>query len=366
MTIELELRAPEITGPRNRPAFLSRIASAVDQRITLLLDGDARRWRSVDQQLSAPLADLRKVVLSGGKRLRPAFCYWAFLGAGGRASDPRLVDTCAALELLHTFALIHDDVMDASSVRHGVTTVHVDQARLHRKSSWRGDSERFGVSAGILAGDLALVYSDVLVTALPEAAARIWHELRLEMIAGQYLDLVGTASGGVDPALARRICRYKTGKYSVERPLQLGAAVAAPHRIGSLEEPLARFGRPLGEAFQLRDDLLGVFGDPSVTGKPVGEDICDGKPTLLYALAREASGPGATLIDKLYGRPDLSAEEIADIQAAFVTSGAADQVRNIIDARVDEALVAAEALPLTPAARSALGEMALFVAARDH
>ncbi len=353
--------------PVAAPPSLGDIAARVDERIVGALDPDAQRWAGVDADLTPPLAALRSLVLSGGKRLRPAFCYWAFVGMAGDPDDPVVIDAGCALELLHTFALIHDDVMDASARRHGVETVHVAFSRRHRELGWRGDSDRFGDSVAILVGDLAFVYADRFLAGAPRAALDVWNELRLEVNIGQYLDTNGTAARRADPELARRICRYKSGKYTIERPMHLGAALASPTNITALLAPLSAYGDPLGEAFQLKDDMLGVFGNPSITGKPVGEDLREGKPTLLHALARRDAGAAdRQFLNRRFGAGDLTTEEVAAMQEIFSRTGAAAAVADRINRLVDQALGAAERLPLTGDAIGALIELARFVAGRDH
>src|SRR5690606_7900547 len=217
---------------------------------------EIERWRAVDPALAEPLRALERLVAAGGKRLRPAFCHWAFVGAGGDADDPRIVDAGAAFEMLHAFALLHDDVMDGSDTRRGVRTAHIAFADAHRSAGWQGEPRRFGEGAAILVGDLAHAYADGLLGDVPADVRAVWNDLRLELNMGQYLDLLGTARADRDRALARRIARYKSGKYTVERPLHLGAALAG--RLGDLREPLSAYGEPLGEVFQLRDDMLGA------------------------------------------------------------------------------------------------------------
>lgn len=220
-------------------------------------------------------------------------------------------------------------------------------------------------AVAVLIGDLAFVQADRLLAAAPPAARQVWDELRMEVTVGQYLDLAGTAGGTANPGLARRICQYKSGKYTVERPLHLGAALAGA-ADGRTAAVLSAYGLPLGEAFQLCDDLLGVFGDPAVTGKPVGEDLREGKPTLLYALARAAAtGPGAALLDRV-GHPDLSGAEVAELRDVIDGTGARSRVEAVIEGLVDQALVAADTLPLAPEAVAALVELAHFVAGRDR
>jgi geranylgeranyl diphosphate synthase type I len=323
------------------------------------------RWSAVDPDLAQPLDALRSLVLAGGKRLRPAFCHWAFVGAGGGHDDPRVVDAGGALELLHTFALIHDDIMDGSDRRRGMDTTHVLFRARHAEAGWRGEGRRFGEGVGILVGDLAFVYADLLLAGAPAAALEVFTELRLEVNVGQYLDLLGTVRGGAGLEQARRISRYKSGRYTTERPLQLGAALAG--RLGELGDVLSAFGDPLGEAFQLRDDLLGVFGDTGVTGKPVGEDLREGKPTALYALAAAgAFGEAADLLARRFGAPDLTPDEVAQLQDVLVSTGAKAEVEARIDALLAQALDALHHAPLAAEARRELEELARFVAGRDY
>ncbi|MGH9226777.1 MAG: polyprenyl synthetase family protein [Acidimicrobiales bacterium] len=333
----------------------------MDDRIRRLLDAEQARWTEVDPALAEPLDALAKLVLSGGKRLRPAFCHWAFVGAGGDGDDPAAIDAGAALELLHTFALIHDDIMDGSSTRRSMETIHVLFEERHALDGWRGEARRFGEGVGVLVGDLAFVYADKLLAGAPADALDVFTELRIEVNVGQYLDLVGTARGVAGEETARRISLFKSGKYTVERPLHLGAALAG--RLDVLAAPLSAYGLPLGEAFQLRDDLLGAFGDESVTGKPVGEDLREGKPTLLYAAARARADN--RLLDR-YGAPDLSEAEISSLQDLLVGSGAVAFVEATIESRVAEALAALDSVPITADARTGLADLAVFVAGRDR
>jgi geranylgeranyl diphosphate synthase type I len=216
----------------------------------------------------------------------------------------------------------------------------------------------------ILVGDLAFVYADRLLAGAPAAAGQVFTELRIEVNVGQYLDLLGTARGRVDESTARRISRFKSGKYTVERPLHLGAALAG--RLDDLAAPLSAYGLPLGEAFQLKDDLLGVFGDGAVTGKPVGEDLREGKPTLLYAIAADrATGADAAALAH-YGNADLDEDGVVTLQDVLLSSGAVDAVEESIDRLVAEALEALDGAALTDPARQALVELAYFVAGRDR
>ena len=344
------------------PSSLSSISRPVEARLEALLDAERARWAAVDPDLVPPLDTLAELLLAGGKRLRPAFCHWAFVGAGGDPAEPLLIDAGAALELLHVMALFHDDVIDGSDRRRGVDTAHRRFTRQHEAAGWRGEARRFGDGVAILIGDLAFVYADGLLGAARAEARAVFDELRVEVHMGQYLDVLGTARGDVDLESARRIVTFKSGKYTVERPLHLGAALAG--RLGELEGPLSAYGLPLGEAFQLRDDVLGALGETAVTGKPVGDDLREGKPTPLLALARERATAAQAAELAQAGDPALDDAGVARLQAVLVDTGAVAALEARIDALTDEALDAAKELPLTSEAQVALAELATYVSER--
>jgi geranylgeranyl diphosphate synthase, type I len=359
------------------PPSLRAIAVRVDERLAGLFDAEIARWEDVDPAIAAPLRALRHLVDAGGKRLRPAFCYWAFVGAGGDPDDPRIIDAGAAFELLHAFALVHDDVMDGSDTRRGAPTTHAEFGREHGAREWRGEARRYGEGVAILVGDLSHVYADMLLGDVGADAAAVWHELRLELNVGQYLDLLATARADRDRVVAHRIARYKSGKYTVERPLHVGAAMAG--RLADLQAQLSAYGDPLGEAFQLRDDVLGAFGDPAVTGKPAGQDLREGKPTPLLAAAVERAHDGRTglldggerandghtdLLDRV-GRPGLSDGEVIAVQRLLVDGGALDEIERLIERLTARAIDAIDSADITTRARDELVELARFVASRD-
>ncbi len=346
------------------PASLAAVGDRAEARIRVLLDAERQRWQPVDPSLSEALDALRALIVAGGKRLRPAFCHWAFVGAGGDPEDAVAVDAGAALELLHSFALVHDDIMDGSDFRRGEPAVHRAFEARHREGGWRGPAARFGEGAAILVGDFAFVYADMLVAEIPSDARAVFDELRVELCVGQFLDLRATATGERDAGRARTIEWYKSGKYTVERPLHLGAALAG--RLDELRAPLSAFGLPLGEAFQLRDDLLGVFGSEEITGKPVGDDLREGKLTpLLAAAAGRCDGVGTELLERV-GQVDLRPEEIEAIRDLLLSTGAVDEVEAAIGRLVDESLTALESVPITDEARVALADLGRYVAWRDR
>jgi geranylgeranyl diphosphate synthase type I len=348
------------------PPSLVEIADRVEQRLVALTDAESARWTALDPDLEAPFAALCTLLLSGGKRLRPAFCHWGFVGAGGEPDDPRTIDAGAAFELLHAFALFHDDVMDGSDIRRGERTTHLAFADRHGDGGWAGEPRRFGEGVAILVGDLAFAYADELLHGAPSLAWKIWNELRLELNIGQYLDILGTARGERDLSTARRIARYKSGKYTVERPLHLGAVLAAPERADELLPSLSAYGLPLGDAFQLRDDVLGAFGEEALTGKPVGDDLREGKPTALMAMAAKRATPAQAEILARVGRLDLDETDVASIQDVLTRTGALAELETLIDDLAHQALEALDDIPITDDARKALGELAQFVAWRDR
>jgi geranylgeranyl diphosphate synthase, type I len=350
------------------PPSLATIATRVDGRLHSLLKTEEARWRAVDPALIEPLDALRHLVDAGGKRLRPAFCHWGFVAAGGDPDDPQVVDVGAAFEMLHAFALVHDDVMDGSPTRRGARTTHLAFADTHRAAGWRGEDRRFGEGAAVLVGDMAHVYADVLLGDAPADVWAVWHDLRLELDVGQYLDLLGTARADRDRESARRIARYKSGKYTIERPLHVGAALAG--RLGDLAGSLSAYGDPLGEAFQLRDDVLGAFGDPARTGKPVGQDLREGKPTPLLAAAAERAatsptGAHAAAVLARVGEPDLTDADVATLQQVLVDTGALAEIEARVDDLTGRAIDAIEAAEISPEARDELVDLARYVASRD-
>ncbi|MEU5368854.1 polyprenyl synthetase family protein [Streptomyces sp. NPDC005951] len=268
--------------------------------------------------------------LRGGKRMRPRLLWWAMRACGGAESEPAL-RLGVALELIQTCALIQDDVMDRSPTRRGRPAVHIALAEQRGLAADPGASAAFGASAAVLAGDLALVWADdtVAETCLPPGPRRhvraLWRAMRGEMIAGQYLDLRGQISGGASAARALRTAYLKSALYSVERPVALGVALAGADEWTT--DALCSASRYAGVAFQLRDDLLGVFGDPAVTGKPSGDDIREGKPTYLLAVARtcaDAAGDHRALavLDRAVGNPDLDEDGLGEVCSVLESTGA--------------------------------------------
>ncbi|GAA1538526.1 polyprenyl synthetase family protein [Dactylosporangium maewongense] len=342
--------------------FLDR--AELRTRVRQALDDFLRQRRSrlaeIELEALAPVADaIEALVVQGGKRLRPAFAYWGYRGAGG-ADDDAVVAAVAALELVQASALIHDDVMDGSETRRGEPAVHRRFATLHTRAGWRGDPDGFGTAAAILLGDLCLVWSDEMLHssglgADTLARARpVFDEMRTEVTIGQYLDVQTQATGDTSTARASLVARFKSAKYTIERPLLLGAAIAgAPEELNKAYEG---YGLPLGEAFQLRDDVLGVFGDPVVTGKPAGDDLREGKRTYLVAAAMEDGGADDAW--KLLGDPELDAAGVARLRGVIVGSGALDRTERRIADLTAEALGALDGAHLTAEAREVLTGLA--------
>ena len=305
-----------------------------------------------------PLIDSLQGLLSGGKRLRPAFCYWGWRGASSSAdhsscTEESVMRAASALEFLQACALIHDDVMDGSDTRRGRPAAHRHFESTHREQDWRGSSEGFGVGAAILLGDLCLSWADelLLTSGLTDAAAcrakTVYDEMRTELMAGQYLDLLEQARGGGSVDRALTVIRYKSAKYTIERPLHLGAAIAGADE--SVFAAYTGYGLPLGEAFQLRDDILGVFGDPVETGKPTGDDLREGKRTVMVALALEHATPAqGALLNGQLGDPALDAAGVEALREIIEETGALGQTERMIEELLDSALASLQSADLDP------------------
>ena len=308
------------------------------------------------------LVEYARVSVSGGKRFRASFCWWGHHAVAEPSDPAALVRACSALELLHASALVHDDYMDASDVRRGQPATHRAFEQLHREQGWATSPELYGASAAILLGDMLLSWSDELLRTCGLPAERVLDALgyfdltRSEVVTGQFLDVSAQARGAADVDTAMTVLRYKSAKYSVERPLHIGAALAgaSPETIAQL----SRFGLPLGEAFQLRDDLLGVFGDPAVTGKPAGDDLVEGKRTVLVSLALDALPPAdAKVLDSALGTT-LDRVQVEQLCRLIDQSGAREQVEDVITQLTDRSLAALAVADITDRARGVLAGLA--------
>jgi len=352
---------------------LERVRAAVAAALHDFLDGQYRTLAGMEPALAA-VADEVRALARGGKRLRPAFAYWGWRGAAADAPGPAEDDAAvlravAALEFVHVSALVHDDVMDGASTRRGRPATHLGFASRHGADALDGDASAFGVGAAILVGDLSLVWSDELLrcSGITDAAltrARgVWDTMRTEVTAGQYLDLLRAAGGLPGPEGALTVARYKSAGYTVQRPLQLGAAIAGAGP--RLFEGYSAIGLPLGEAFQLRDDVLGVFGDPDVTGKSADDDLREGKRTLLIALAElEADETGRTLLRESLGSPDAGPDQFDALRHLIDSTGARARVEERIAERTRQARAAIAAAPIPEDARAALDALAVAATSR--
>jgi geranylgeranyl diphosphate synthase type I len=340
---------------------LKNFQAAVELSSLGFIDSQADLIDDLGEDGSA-LVDAARRSLTGGKRLRAAFCWWGYQAIGPSQDDHALLHACASLEFLHASALVHDDYMDSSATRRGYPATHRAFAQRHRERGWSGDPEMYGASAAILLGDLLLSWADeVLRTCgLPAdavlAGLRFFDVTRTEVVAGQFLDVSAQARASRDIDLAMTVLRYKSAKYSIERPLHVGAALAGASR-GQIDA-LSAFGIPLGEAFQLRDDLLGIFGDPTVTGKPAGDDLREGKRTVLTAIAlQNLDATASQYLDQALGT-DLNPDQIRELCDLIESSGARARVEDLIDTLTAEALTALAQAPITDQAREVLRELA--------
>jgi len=364
-------RAAGLTRGITLPAACVPVARRVDAELERFLAAQRRALRDVeaDAEGLSLFDELERVIAAGGKRLRPVFCVLGHLAAGGDIDD-RLIRAASALELLHTFAIVHDDVMDRSRTRRGRPASWVFLADEHRRAALPAKPGAFGVAAAILLGDLAIVLAgralresgypdDVLMPAMAR-----YDRMRAEVVAGQYLDVLAAHRGEADEREARRIAVLKSGGYTVQAPLQIGAILAGAG--AELLETLSTYGVALGEAFQLRDDVLGVFGDPEVTGKDRESDLREGKRTVLLAKAGDAaSAADREFLTSRLGRPEMTQGEVDRARDILETSGALRGTLELIDVLVGRAKAALEGGAVSGEARPLLLEMADHVAIRE-
>ncbi|XRQ02938.1 polyprenyl synthetase family protein [Actinomadura welshii] len=346
----------------------SRIRKEVDEALLAFVDRQRPALLTISDDL-APMLSALDALLGGGKRLRPAFCYWGWRAAGGE-DVPGIVAAAASLELLQASALIHDDVMDSSDTRRGQPSVHRRFEALHHAQTWPGDAEAFGSGAAILLGDLCLAWSGEMfeTCGLDDVARRrgreVYDLMRTEVMCGQYLDMLEGTRGEATVATALRVVEYKSAKYTIERPLHLGAALAGarPDVIAAL----TGYGLPLGIAFQLRDDVLGVFGDPAETGKPAGDDLREGKRTVLVALTLErASAAQAAALRRRLGDPDLDAAGVTELRAIIEETGGLAACEELIERYLAGAEEVLESAPVDEEARRALSALAVAATTRS-
>ncbi|QYH36298.1 polyprenyl synthetase family protein [Salinibacterium sp. M195] len=360
----------------------NQLVDLVQQKIDEFLAEKRSELVAIAPELAA-ISDVGENLLSGGKRFRALFCYWGWQSVAGipAADDlfndesvsselPGVLMSASALELFHAAALVHDDIMDQSDTRRGAPAAHRRFEQMHLDGDWAGSARAYGESSALLLGDLLLGWSDELLgrglALLPRpsalAARREFMTMRTEVMAGQFLDIHDESAWASYPepdALerAQRVLIYKSAKYSVEAPLALGASLGAgtDEQIGALRA----FGLPLGIAFQLRDDILGVFGDPKLTGKPAGDDLREGKRTAIIAIARQKLSASAnSILDELLGDPDLTAEQVDMIRSTLHDSGAIAQIERVIARNLEKACEAIDNSVLAPSARTHLLELA--------
>jgi geranylgeranyl diphosphate synthase type I len=352
-----------VTADWDAEDFRSRVQAALTQA----LDDQAERLAPLGPDAERLLAAARTSV-AGGKMFRASFCWWGHHAVAPPADEAAVLRACAALELLHASALVHDDLMDASDTRRGNPSTHRAFEAEHDRAGWRGGARQYGAAGAILLGDLLLSWSEELLRrcGLPADAVtpalEVFDLCRSEVIAGQFLDVSVQARGRADVDTAMTVLRYKSAKYSIERPLQVGAALAGASEATLAE--LGAFGLPLGEAFQLRDDLLGVYGDPASTGKPAGDDLVEGKRTVLVALALDAAPPAeAAELDAALGSA-LTPGQVERLRGIVEDSGARAQVEAVIEQLGGIALEALDRADVDAGAREVLRGLAHAVTHR--
>ncbi|NQD86299.1 polyprenyl synthetase family protein [Paenarthrobacter sp. CM16] len=356
-----------MTAPAQVASEQTEFINGVAGKLKSFLSGQQELMATVSPDVEPLIGSISSLV-TGGKRLRAQMCYWGWRGAGGEPGNLDIVTAGCALELFQAAALIHDDIIDRSDTRRGAPSVHKRFGQLHEMNGWALDSGRFGDAAAILTGDLCLSFSEESFTEIGLRAAagtparRIFNVMRAEVMAGQYLDILEEVAGPVRDRAgsvdrAKSIIRYKSAKYSTEHPLALGGALAGARP--TLLNDYSAFSLPLGEAFQMRDDVLGVFGDPETTGKPAGDDLLEGKRTVLVGFAlNQATADEAEYLDRMLGHPELGEEDVAGIRRIMVQCGALEATESLIAELSNQAFEALERLPLDEVPLTALRQLA--------
>lgn len=348
---------------------VDRTLAAVDARLRVTFEELTALWREVAGPTSdvlggQDLPELLATAARGGKRMRPKMAHWGWVAAGAPPKRHHLVIALgAALELLHVFALVQDDVMDRSELRRGRLTVHEQARRAHLEHVRGGDPDHFGNSIGVLAGDLVHAEASLIVAELPPPVRQVWRRMVIELVAGQRKDLTGAALGRRDIDQARTVARLKSGSYTVARPLEMGALIggASPELVASL----TRYGEHTGEAFGLSDDILGMWGDSSVTGKSNRDDLAEGKPTVLLALASARLGEEARRLLERLGHERLPDADLERLRAEMDTCGIRAVVQDLVDTEIATALAALQAGSVDPRAVRGLSALAAAIARRQ-
>lgn len=354
----------------------AELAGAVTEQLRVYLRERREAAAYIGGGYDDLIAQLEEFVLRGGKRMRPLFAYWGWRAVVPEPPadllDADILRLFGALELLQACALVHDDVIDASATRRGWPTVHVHFGELHRSQGWRGSAGQFGLSAAILLGDLSLCWADDVIATAPLSVGahlrvrRVWSDIRTEVLGGQYLDIMNESSGDESIEAAMKVNTFKTASYTIARPLQLGAAAAADRP--DVQAVFQEVGNDLGVAFQLRDDVLGVFGDPAVTGKPSGDDLRSGKRTVLLAEAlhrADGSDPVAAKLIRTSIGTELSDPQVSELRQVIESVGALTAVESRIEMLSRRATDMLEAAPIDAQAKIGLAELARLVSNRS-
>jgi len=355
------------------PRAIADIRLRIQRELASFLVEQTQYLGEIGSELIPVAEAMNAFLMDGAKRLRPLFAYCGYLAAGGK-DDDAVISAVSSLELLQACALIHDDLIDSSDTRRGKPSVHRRFEAIHKIEELSGSATSYGAAAAILIGDLALVWSDQILhsSGVADAALirslRVHDEMRVELMSGQFLDIHEQSLATTSVARSLKIARFKTAKYTIERPLHFGAAlaVADENMRQTLSEIYSEYGLPLGEAFQLRDDLLGVFGDPMSTGKPVGDDLREGKRTVLMAMTNDrADEKQEAVIAKYFGDPHLENEGIDALRTIISDTGAREHVENLIEKLFLTALDALNRDEVEPSAHALLDELAAIAIGRN-
>jgi geranylgeranyl diphosphate synthase type I len=356
-------------SPSSDPvADINFLRNEINHALGEFIEDENRDLARIGSDLDPVSQHLERFLLDSGKRLRPIFAYVGYLGVA-KNPTPEMITAFASLELVHVCALIHDDVMDGSDTRRGAPAIHKSFEALHKDKKLNGSAAQFGISAAILLGDLALIWSDQMLhnAGLSDQqlinGLKIYDEMRVELMAGQYLDVYEQSLGTQSVERSLKVARYKSGKYTIERPLHFGATLGGASN--QFISAYTKYGIPLGEAFQLRDDVLGVFGDPAETGKPAGDDLREGKRTVLMAVAIDKANQAQEKeLKSGLGNPDLNPTQVEKMQEIITQTGALAHIELMIEELTNSSLSALNFEEIHPAGKDLLTQLAVIATSR--
>ncbi len=319
--------------------FINKIVNfkgTFDKRLEAYFEVKKKEAAVISPEYTDLVQYLSEYILAGGKRIRPFLAYMGYKVSGGNNNE-KIMRLGMALEIFHSFALIHDDIIDFSNLRRNKPTFHIMLQEWHQSKNWRGSSSDFGLGLAVLAGDILSTWSNELVFNLNNRRVfKLYQEMKNEIMIGQAEDIFLSEVKNIsDKDRIVSVMMRKTSDYTAQKPLILGATLAGARN--SQQEFYKNLSVPLGLAFQLKDDVLGMFGKRREIGKPTDSDIKEGKITLLIYYALKSGKISRDYLLKLLGNKKVTREQIVEFKNIIKRSGALQRVDSEIDKYIGKA-----------------------------